>query len=125
LVDAAIVADSIKNPQDQPYLMLAQGCADAAASILESAETPALQGVQIGAQCAAAVAAEAGAPFTVQAVAAALNVFLSHVKQLSAQIQFSNPHLVTAFGGSPAAKLSKARLKRIRKKLDKLKAQHR
>jgi hypothetical protein len=121
-VDAAIAADAIARPQDAPYLTLATGCLDQAETILAGTGTPAIKAAQVSAACAAAVAAQVNAPVSVQAVSAALNVFLSHVQQLSAQVQFSNPRMVAAFAGSPAAKPSKARLAKIRKKLDRLKA---
>jgi hypothetical protein len=124
-VDAAIAADSIARPQDQPYLTLAQGCLDAAASVLETNGAPGMMATQIGAQCATAVAAEQGAPITVQAVSAALNTFLRAVTVTTSQIRFSNGLAINAWLASPSGKISKARLKKIRKKLDKLKAKHR
>lgn len=124
-VDAAIAADSIARPQDAPYLALATTCLDQAETILAGSATPAIKAGQISAACATAVAGQASAPVTVQAVSAALNVFLSHVSSLAAQIQLSNPAAVNAFLGSPVAKLSRSKLKKIRAKLEKLKAHRR
>lgn len=119
-VDAAIAADSIARPQDQPYLTLATGCMDAAASELESSDAPAIKASKIGLACSQVVSASQGAPIGVQAVVAALNTFLRTVESTKTAYQFSSPAMVSAFNASPAAKVSTSRLKRIRKKLKKL-----
>ena len=124
-VNAAIAADSIARPQDQPYLTLATGCLDSAESILSGTSTPVIKGTQIAAACASAIAAGAGAPVDVQAVAAALNTFLQAVTvtqaQLSQPVPFSNSFMGSG-GGAANAKLDKRALGKIRKKLDQLKA---
>lgn len=121
-VEAAIAADTIARPADRPYLDVTQGCLDAAVSILASTQAPAVKAGLISSICAAAVAAESNAPVTVQAVSAALNAFLRVVAQTSAAIQFSNPAAVNAFLGAKAAQPSRKKLRRIREKLDALKA---
>ena len=78
-VDAAIIAAEIAAPQDIAYLTVAQGCMDAAASILEGPGTSQQKAVQIAAACANAVSMGNLGGVAVQAVAAALNAFLAAV----------------------------------------------
>ena len=78
-VDAAIIAAEIAAPQDIAYLTVAQGCMDAAASILEGPGTSQQKAIQIAAACANAVSMGNLGGVAVQAVAAALNAFLSAV----------------------------------------------
>jgi hypothetical protein len=119
-VDAAIAFDAIARPQDAPYLAEATNCLDQAESILASNLSTTLKSTEIGAACASAVAAGNG-NVDVQAVSAALNAFLKALNVTSAQIQFSNPQMVNAFQGSKQGKISQAKLKKIRKKIDLLK----
>ena len=120
-VDAAIAFDAIARPQDAPYLAEATSCLDQAEIILAASNlSTALKSTEIGAACASAVAAGNG-NVDVQAVSAALNAFLKALNVTSAQIQFSNPQMVNAFQGSKQGKISQAKLKKIRKKIDLLK----
>lgn len=122
-VDAAIAADAVARPQDQAYLALAAGCLDQAETILAGTASPAIKSTAIGAACATAVAAGSAAGPGVQAVAIALTTFLRQVSTVAAQIRISGP--VNSFMSStPEAKLSKSKLKAIRKKINALKAKH-
>lgn len=128
-VDAAIAADSILRPQDAPYLTLATGCMDGAASVLETTGlTPLQQAGQIAQQCAAAVAGETGAPVTVQAVIAALNAFLKVVEpKTTAPVAWqsvltrSQANSFFETKNTAAKHLDMGRLHRIQKKLKQLK----
>lgn len=122
-VDAAIAADAVARPQDQPYLALATGCLDQAEAILAGTSSVAIKSTAIGAACATAVAAGNSAGTGVQAVAIALTTFLRQVSTVAAQIRISGP--ANSFMASvPEAKLSKSKLKAIRKKINALKAKH-
>lgn len=122
-VDAAIAADAVARPQDQPYLALATGCLDQAEAILAGTSSAAIKSTAIGAACATAVSAGSSAGPGVQAVAIALTTFLRQISTVAAQIRISGP--VNSFMTSvPEAKLSKSKLKAIRKKINALKAKH-
>ena len=93
-VDAAIIAAEIAAPQDIAYLTVAQGCMDAAASILEGPGTSQQKAIQIAAACANAVSMGNLGGVAVQAVAAALNAFLSAV---NAQANVASPAKIPAY----------------------------
>lgn len=120
-VDAAIAADSITRPQDASYLATVTICLDQAETILASGVSATIKATTIGAECASAVAAGNG-NIGVQAVAAALNAFLKSLNVTVSEIKFSNPQFVNSWTNSKEGKISKSKLKKIRKKIDKLKA---
>lgn len=92
-VDAAIIAAEIAAPQDIAYLTVAQGCMDTAASILEGPGTSQQKAIQIAAACTNAVSMGNLGGVAVQAVAAALNAFLSAV---NAQANVPSPPKVSS-----------------------------
>lgn len=122
LVNAAVAAADIARPQDAAVLGQVTGtCIDPAIDILAGPQTGSQKSIAILSACTPIVAL-LGNGTGLQAVAAALAAFLDSVKGLTAEAR-STPAGAFAFANSTsAAKVSKSKLKKIRKQADALKA---
>jgi hypothetical protein len=122
LVNAAIAAADVVQPQDAALLNgITSQCIDPAINELASSDTGAQKSIAILSACTPEVALLGNSP-GLQAVSAALAAFLDSVKGLTASAQ-STPSYALAFAGSTsAAKIDKAKLKKIRAQVDLLKA---
>lgn len=121
LVNAAVAAADIVAPQDANILnAVTTGCIDPALTTLEGTATGAAKSVAILKACAPGLASLGNTP-ALQAVAAALNAFLSSVKGLTAQVNSTPAGANAFFGSTSAAKLDQKKLKELRKKVEVLK----
>lgn len=119
-VNAAIAADAIARPQDQPILNVAIECLDNAETVLASAGTTSAKATEIAAACASAVTGLSGNT-DMQALSAALNAFLKSVGDTQIALD-TRPELAESFASGPKDRIpSRRALNRIRKKLDALK----
>lgn len=122
LVNAAVAAADIVQPQDAALLnSITSDCIDPAISTLSGPGTGSSKSVSILTACAPLVAT-LGHSTGLQAVSAALSSFLDSVKGLTAELQSTPAGANAFFGSTSAAKVDKGKLKKLRAKVDALKA---
>lgn len=125
VVDALVVADSISRPQDAPILADITSCANAATAEIGSGDSVTVRGTRIALACTAALAKAKGGPVYLQAVAAALSVFLANVQAIQTTAANYMPAQANSFTDqSKSAKLDKGKLAKIKKKLEPLKKKY-
>lgn len=121
LVNAAVAAADIVAPQDAAILTaVTSTCIDPALTTLQGTATGASKSIAILAACTPLVAT-LGSSSTLQAVAVALNSFLSSVSGLVADLQSTPSGANAFFGSTSAAKLDQAKLVKLRKQVEALK----